>query len=80
MSGSRLDSRRAIALVARRELQARLLSKAFVVRRGSEASIEGQPTYAVRLACDGARSLKVDGAARACERDVALVRRSQAPR
>ena len=56
------------------------LSKAFVVKQGAEASIEGQPTYAIRLACGGARSLKVDGAVRACERDVALVRRSPAPR
>jgi hypothetical protein len=56
------------------------LSKAFVVKQGGEASIEGQPTYAVRLACDGARSIKVDGAAKACERDVALVRRSPPPR
>jgi hypothetical protein len=40
------------------------------------ASIEGQPTYAIRLACDGARSVKVDGVAKACDRDVALVRRS----
>jgi hypothetical protein len=60
------------------------LSKAFVVKttgaRGVEASIEGQPTYAIRLACDGARSITVDGAAKACERDVALARRSTAPR
>ena len=56
------------------------LSKAFVVKQGGEASIEGQPTYAIRLACDGARSLKVDGAVRACERDAALVKRSRAPR
>lgn len=56
------------------------LSKAFVVRKGAEASIDGQPTYAVRLACGGARSIKVDGAAKACERDVALVRRSLPPR
>lgn len=56
------------------------LSKAFVTKRGGEASIEGQPTYAIRLACDGARSIKVDGAAKACERDVALVKRSLPPR
>ncbi len=56
------------------------LSKAFVVKtrtgQGVEASIEGQPTYAVRLACDGARAIKIDGAAKACERDVVLARRS----
>jgi hypothetical protein len=56
------------------------LSKAFVVKartgQGVTASIEGQPTYAIRLACDGARSVKVDGVAKACDRDVALVRRS----
>jgi hypothetical protein len=56
------------------------LSKAFVVKthagQGVSASIEGQPTYAIRLACDGARSVKVDGVAKACDRDVALVRRS----
>jgi hypothetical protein len=60
------------------------LSKAFIVKtttgQGVEATIEGQPTYAIRLACDGARSIKVDGAAKACERDVALARRSLAPR
>jgi hypothetical protein len=60
------------------------LSKAFVVKtnggQGVEASIEGQPTYAVRLACDGARSIKVDGVAKTCERDVALVRRLGAAR
>lgn len=56
------------------------LSKAFVVKtrtgQGVTASIEGQPTYAIRLACDGARSVKVDGVAKTCDRDVALVRRS----
>lgn len=52
------------------------LSKAFVVKHGDEASIEGQPTYAIRLACGGARSIKVDGAPKPCERDVALARRS----
>jgi hypothetical protein len=60
------------------------LSKAFVVKtrtgQGVTASIEGQPTYAIRLTCDGARSVKVDGVARACDRDVALVRRSLATR
>lgn len=58
------------------------LSKAFVVKtvggRGVEASIDGQPVYAIRLACDGARSITVDGAAKACERDVALARRTGA--
>jgi hypothetical protein len=56
------------------------LSKAFVVKTRTgqdvEASIEGQPTYAVRLACDGARSVKIEGVAKACEGDVALARRS----
>ncbi|HWU81752.1 MAG TPA: heparinase II/III family protein [Caulobacter sp.] len=60
------------------------LSKAFVVKtrtgQGVTASIEGQPTYAIRLACDGARSVKVDGVSKACERDVALARRSLATR
>lgn len=60
------------------------LSKAFVVKsktgEGASASIQGQPTYAIRLACDGARSIRIDGAAKACERDVALVRRSSSPR
>jgi hypothetical protein len=60
------------------------LSKAFVVkataRQGVEASIEGQPVYAIRLACDGARSITVDGVAKACERDVALARRTGAAR
>ncbi|UAL12349.1 heparinase II/III family protein [Caulobacter segnis] len=59
------------------------LSKAFVVKastgQGVEASIQGQSTYAVRLACDGARSIKVDGVAKACEHDVALARRSLPP-
>ena len=60
------------------------LSKAFIVKttggQGVEATIQGQPTYAIRLACDGARSIKVDGAAKACERDVALVRRTSTSR
>jgi len=60
------------------------LSKAFVVKtrtgQGVDASIQGQPTYAIRLACDGARSLKADGAIKACQDDVAVVRRSLAPR
>lgn len=60
------------------------LSKAFVVKtrtgQGAEASIQGQPTYAIRLACGGARSLQVDGAAKPCQDDVAVVRRSLAPR
>ncbi|WP_133244794.1 heparinase II/III domain-containing protein [Caulobacter radicis] len=59
------------------------LSKAFVVKdragQGVKASIQGQPTYAIRLACDGARSIKVDGAAKACSGDVALARRSSPP-
>jgi hypothetical protein len=56
------------------------LSKAFVVKekaeQGVEASIQGQPTYAIRLACEGARSIKVDGVAKACSGNVALARRS----
>ena len=60
------------------------LSKAFVVKtsggRGVEASIDGQPVYAIRLACDGARSITVDGAPKPCERDVALARRTNATR
>ncbi|MET3665696.1 heparinase II/III family protein [Caulobacter sp. 1776] len=59
------------------------LSKAFVVKtrtgQGVTASIEGQPTYAIRLACEGARAIKVDGVSKTCERDVALVRRSTTP-
>lgn len=58
------------------------LSKAFVIktigREGVTASIDGQPVYAIRLACDGARSITVDGAAKACERDVAVARRTGA--
>ncbi|HWU12701.1 MAG TPA: heparinase II/III family protein [Caulobacter sp.] len=58
------------------------LSKAFVVKaagkRGVEASIEGQPVLAVRLACNGERSITVDGAVAVCERDVARVRRTNA--
>lgn len=60
------------------------LSKAFVVKstrgRHVEVNLEGQPTYAVRLACGGAGSVMIDGKAKACERDVAVIRRSSAPR
>lgn len=56
------------------------LSKAFVVKtktgQGVEASIDAQPTYAVRVACDGAKAIKVDGTAKPCKGDVALLRRS----
>lgn len=60
------------------------LSKAFVVKtkggQGAIATIEGQPTYAVRLACDGAKTIKVDGATKACQGDVALIKRALPPR
>jgi hypothetical protein len=53
------------------------LSKAFVVKSAdATALVQGQPSLSLRLACNGAGVLRVDGVAKACQRDVALVRRS----